>query len=375
MNLDPDTAAKKIRVKSERLLKCEAGEALLTVNQLRKAARLYRRPLATFFLPEPPRDFHVPHDYRQVPGAPPKPLSPEFIAAVREAEYRRDVATQFADEIPEDPRRFIGSVSLNAEADSVARKIRRMLGLSLQTQKLWNTNYDALNAWKEAIEEQGVLVFHFSSVDVQEVRAFSINQTVFPIIAVNGADSPTGRVFSLLHEFTHLLLDREGACNFREHERGQFEERTVEVFCNYSAGATLVPAGSLLAHPLVRRAGKGSTWTDEQLAHLADLYHVSRQVVLRRLLIVGKTNRRFYRLKRQDLAEAGAEKRAGGFLTWPQRVVRGLGRPFLRIILEAYYREAMTSSDLAEVIGVRLKHLPAIEERLAGPNVLTGSDR
>ena len=56
-----EEAAERLRVPPERLAAWESGEQKPTVNQLRKAARVYRRPLAAFFLPEPPRDFAVPH--------------------------------------------------------------------------------------------------------------------------------------------------------------------------------------------------------------------------------------------------------------------------------------------------------------------------
>ena len=36
-------------------------------------------------------------------------------------------------------------------------------------------------------------------------RAFSLYFDVLPVIVVNGADGPRGRLFSMLHEYAHLL--------------------------------------------------------------------------------------------------------------------------------------------------------------------------
>ncbi|MGZ9034940.1 MAG: ImmA/IrrE family metallo-endopeptidase [Rhodospirillales bacterium] len=62
----------------------------------------------------------------------------------------------------------------------------------------------------------GVLVFQATRVEMDEVRGFSIAEPVLPVIVVNRKDAPSGRTFSLLHEFTHLLLRRSGICDFDE---------------------------------------------------------------------------------------------------------------------------------------------------------------
>ena len=52
--LPPQVAAKKIGIKSEKLEMWEKGEIRPTVAQLRKAASVYKRPTAAFYLPRPP---------------------------------------------------------------------------------------------------------------------------------------------------------------------------------------------------------------------------------------------------------------------------------------------------------------------------------
>lgn len=377
INLQIEEAASRLRVKPERLAGWEGGQRLPTVEQLRRAATVYRRPLAAFFLPAPPKDFHVPHDFRRLPHQPPAPLSPEFIAEVRRAQFRRSLAIELAEETVDTPRRFIGSVSRAIDIDAAAQGVRQLLGVPIDEQRSWQTEYHALNRWKDAIENLGVFVFHFSGVEVDEIRAFSICEQPFPVISINGRDAPTGRTFSLLHEFGHLLLDHGGTCDLREHDRVRSANQEVEVFCNYLAGAVLVPRDELEHEPLVRGKSTGMTWEDSALQTLAHSYRVSREVILRRLLIIGRTSRTFYRQKREELGQLPPQKRekGTGFLSFPRRIIRALGQPFLRIVLNAYYREAITASDLAEYLGARLKHLPALEHHLAGPNVLTGGDR
>lgn len=61
-----EIAAQKAAVKPGKLIDWEKGLSKPTVPQLRKLAVVYRRPLAAFYLAEPPRRFEVMHDFRQL---------------------------------------------------------------------------------------------------------------------------------------------------------------------------------------------------------------------------------------------------------------------------------------------------------------------
>ena len=46
---------------------------------------------------------------------------------------------------------------------------------------------------------------------------------------------------------------------------------------------------------------RGVQWSDEDIELLAHRYRVSREAMVRRLLVLGKTNESFYRRKRREL--------------------------------------------------------------------------
>ena len=52
-------AAKKIRVSPEKLKEWEHGKSLPSMIQARKMSQTYRRPLAVFYLPHPPKGFRI----------------------------------------------------------------------------------------------------------------------------------------------------------------------------------------------------------------------------------------------------------------------------------------------------------------------------
>ncbi len=377
--MDLDEAAGKIGVKAGRLREWETGDKRPTIIQARKMSQVYRRPLSAFYLPERPTamGFSVPHDFRRLPKDQPSDLSPELIAELRRIEYLRDAAIEITEEPPEEPKRFVGTIRLGESAEIVAHRAMEFMGMPMSARRHWRTPYDALNGWKDAIEWQGVLVMHLNRVDVDEVRGIVIAEPIFPLIAVNGKDSPNGRIFTLIHEFIHLMLGATGMSNMRLTRRPRTHEQRVEQFCNRIAGEVLVPRQALLSHEDVRSASGTTDWSDETISDLANYFKVSREVVVRRLVILGRATDDFYRQKRLQYARerAAAGKSTGGPMPMSRRIIRAIGQPFARIVLDAYHREAISSSDLAEMLGARLKHLRAVEDLLGGRNVLTGGDR
>src|SRR5687767_7566234 len=99
IGLKPEAAAKKAGITSGRLATWESGLEAPTVNQLRTLARIYKRPLAVFYLPEPPRRFDAMRDFRRLPEGGIAAHSPELNLAVRRARVRREVVLELTQEL------------------------------------------------------------------------------------------------------------------------------------------------------------------------------------------------------------------------------------------------------------------------------------
>ena len=63
--LDIETTAKRLAVSLDRVREWEAGTTAPTINQLRRLAKLYKRPLVVLLLPHPPKDFQALQDFRR----------------------------------------------------------------------------------------------------------------------------------------------------------------------------------------------------------------------------------------------------------------------------------------------------------------------
>jgi Zn-dependent peptidase ImmA (M78 family) len=191
------------------------------------------------------------------------------------------------------------------------------------------------------------------------MRGFSISKRPYPVIVLNSKDSPNGKIFTLIHEFIHLLLDNGGICDLDDHDDGSENQKT-EFFCNMTAGAILVPQESLLGDRIVYVADKRKDWPDEELEALADKYSVSPEVILRRLLILGKTTSDFYKQKHSQYLKMESRK-ISGFAPFHRLVVRDNGPSYTKLILNAYRQEIITASNLSDYLGTKLKHLYDIE--------------
>lgn len=360
-------AARKASVKPQQVNEWECGAGKPTINQLRSLARAYKRPLAVFFLPRPPRDFTPLHDYRRLPEVQGAQLSPELRFEVRQAHSRREEALELGESLGWVPEPMGMGASLHSDPEEVGAQIRDLLGVSVEAQTQWAHERVAFNRWRSAIENVGVLVFQASDVETAEMRGFSIVQQPLPAVVVNVKDAYAGRTFSMLHEFAHILLATGGLCDLEESEADGSAEYGTEVFCNHVAAATLMPWQALVQEPLVSRNRSFTEWPDQDTRRLANRYGVSREAVLRRLLTFGRVSQSHYRLKRDQFQREYHHWRASrkrGYRDWAREPLVKAGRSFVVLVMRCHNEGKITLTDVSQLLGVQSKFLANVEAEL-----------
>jgi Zn-dependent peptidase ImmA (M78 family) len=276
-------------------------------------------------------------------------------------------------DLDEEPTMIHERFSLASDPDQIALKIRKMLGISTTQQTQWRTRYDAFNAWRQAVEQKGVLVFQTGIlrnliVDPKEARGFSIDERPYPVIVINRKDHPTARCFTLIHELAHILLADGGICDLHNPFRATSHVDRTEVFCNRVAGSTLVPADALLRTSVVQNHGSHAEWSDYELGTLSKTFWVSWEVILRRLLILRRTTRDFYerwRNERKDLFP-GRETSGEFKMSIPTRVFIRNGRLFPALVLRSLRNRKITSFRAADILGASANRLRDVEVALFG---------
>lgn len=185
-----DVAARKAGVSPDRLAAWERGELRPSVPQARELGRVYKRSLSVFYLPRPPRDFPPIKDYRLAWEREHEPPAPELLDEIRAAYERREIALELLGEA--DAPEFGLHADVDENPDDVARRIRRTLGVDYDDQEAWQDSREGFNAWRAAIESQGVLVSQMVGVEQGQARGFSIDERPLPVIVANNRD-PLGR--------------------------------------------------------------------------------------------------------------------------------------------------------------------------------------
>lgn len=357
-------AARKAQVEASKVEAWEAGKEALSVAKLRELATAYRRPLAVFYLPEPPRDFAPLKDYRravlETRGA-----SPALLYAERRAQLRREAALEVYPGLEGEPPSFDLIASLDEDPDDVGYRLRDWSGVSLNAQRKWSGKRGAYNGWRAVLEQRGVLVFQASGVPVSEMRGFSIGRYPLPVVVTNSRDSYAGRSFTLLHELSHLALRQSGVCDLREGKGRRHDEQRVEVFCNAVAAATLMPRHIFVNDPDVQGHAAGAEWSDEVLVEIASRYGTSREAVLRRLLSFGYTTRAYYRSRHEAWARENRKiRRRVGPVSQERKAIASAGRFFSRLVLDGLNQNLLSATSASEFLGVKLGVFPRVQQLL-----------
>jgi len=373
--------AHKLRVPKEKLEAWETGSTALSVPQLRKFAEACKRPLACFYLPEPPKGGPQPiRDLRRLHGSSEFHDTVALNLEVRLADYRRQIALELMADIGEKPHEIKQHISIKENPEDISVRIRKFLGIDFQQQTSWTNANEGFNQWRAAIERFGILVFQTGEISVKEVRGFSISQHPLPVIMLNTKDYYPARIFTLIHELAHILLNQSGICDIYEEYRRNADDQKIEVFCNHVAGATLVPEKEFREeHEALKKSGRASN-IDEYAQALANRFKVSREVIFRRYLAFAFINQEQYEKKRDQLQKEFAEQErraresAKEFRRIMHReVVSKCGLPFVQFVLGGYHQEKITLADVSEFLNVKVKFLRKVESEATSKAVKFGS--
>src|SRR5882672_801366 len=167
-------AADSLDLEEEVLSAWETGDDRPSVPQLRKLATLYKRPLSVFYLQALPKGFQVVSDFRRQSESS-GPFSPELTQEIRFAHQRRELALELLADLGDAAQKFTLSSALSEDPETVGQRLRKYLNIDDSQRKVFasdGTGRIAFNAWRQAAEAVGVLVFQSMRVSAQETSGF-----------------------------------------------------------------------------------------------------------------------------------------------------------------------------------------------------------
>ena len=314
MGMSIEDVAYKLKRSPEEVMAWEVPNGLSpTYAQLESLAyKVFKRPLAVFFLPAPPDEIPPMREFRTLPDADFQALHADTYVQVRKAHaFQLTLKEIFAKRNPSEPQILRDApLDMQRPIPEQATAVRHALGISLADQVVWKSDEVALKRWRESIEAMGVFVFK-APFKQKDISGFCLPDADFPLIYLNNSTTKTRQIFSLLHELAHLLLNVAGISKFDDSyvNRLPAPERRIEQFCNKVAAEILIPSGDF-ARQIVDLPRNAELAEDYLFANLASRYGVSREAVLRRLRDLERVGQAFYEKKAK--LWAGQKKAASG---------------------------------------------------------------
>lgn len=350
-------AAKKLGVTEQDILHWEKADPTITLSQLKKFSRIYKRHISVLLLPTPPKTLQPPK-FRTLPDIGAIELDTQTLWAIRQAQEVQNLSIYLKEN---QPNEFIEELQkYRNNVKKLADRVINLLGITEEIRFKGKNSYEQLNIWKNLLGSVGVLVLEHS-FPIKDMRAFAIFNEIAPAIILNSRDSDNARVFSLYHELGHLALGQSEVD--KDFNLGLRSDTQVETFCNAFSATILVPDEILNA----KIAGV-TTFNDDFVKALSLDLRVSTAVIWRKLYDNKLIQRSQFNTSRSKLSNfenfvKNKKKKTGGNRNTHLYVkIKRKSYLFINEVFEAYNRRRITHFEVLDYIGIKADALPRLQQ-------------
>lgn len=364
--------AQKLGVNERTFREWEEGDRKIPIKKLEKLADHIKRPLAVFFLAEPPQEIKIP-DYRKISGIETEPLLKDTRFVIRKAGYFQSVAKEmlldlgFKVETP-----IAGTAKIENNPQQIATRERKRLHIDelMKTDHFESlTQVGYLTELRKSIESQNILVFQMK-MPMKDARGFSLSDAYPCSIVINSSDAPSARLFTLMHEYAHIILKENGICLTRAETMGEAENirNKVEKWCNSFAASVLLPEKLLQEEFVKENANEAS----QILSTLSKYFKVSKHAILIQIYNLNLINADTYKKEleiilekeKEDKKKKEKKKKGGGFIGPVERCISERGNRFISLVLDSQRKGVIHYGDVMDYLGINLKHMENLEAKL-----------
>ena len=345
----------------------ERGEGSPTYAQLEKLAyTVYKRPLAIFFMQEPPSESNIKTEFRTFFGFNGNKLEKDTHLAIRDGKARQLYLSEFSES--QDAQNFISWLKKlrleNTSIEVISEKVRAKLDVSESLISRTKKPEAALEIWRDAIEKTGIFVFK-RAFKQNNISGFCLLHEKFPVIYLNNKTSFTRQIFTILHELAHLAFDVSGVCSVDTAYIPLLEpaERKIEEWCDKFAAEVLVPKSGFLAL-------MGKSFNEERIEYIARHFRVSPAVIARKgydLELIDKNwlddlMRQYFPDNWRSYKKTDDDKGGGG--DYYNTQLQYLSRRYLIEAYKKYSTGQISASAISDYLGVKVTSLAGLESRL-----------
>lgn len=360
--LDITEVADRLSISVGKLKAIEAGDEFPGITIFRGMRDLYKLPEAYLLrktIPQMPSD---PRDHRTLDGRP-ATTSVGLRHAIRKVRTLQDNLIDLATELPEVIDWELPSYKKNQKAEIVAQKERQRLNVSFEDQLYWDDEKAAFDNLREVLQTQGIYVY-LETWPLDDCRAFTLQDSGAPpaIVISKKEKIRTAWLFSLMHEYAHLLLGEQGIPDERN------RKSPVERFCNEFAAEFLIPKALLNnIWPVVEN--EPVEWTVDDVRSLAWQLKVSQQSIALRLEELGRAPKGFFERFRKLQQTQGdvstiKPKPGKGSGHQPNMQAYALGNKYTKTVLLAWHKKIINRVEATRMLQIRSTHFKTFAKRL-----------
>jgi len=357
---DKNLLREKMKVSEKVFISWFKGIAKITLNQLRDLAKRTKRPIASFFLAKIPEEKPMPKDYRLYPEQIGK-FDKKTVFAVRKARRLQDIVKNLMSNLYEERERKIREIKISESPIIIAEEIRNLFNLTEEKQKKFKNSYEFMKFLREKLEENNIFTFQISMPE-EDARGFALSDEFPSIATINSKDSIEARIFTLMHEVGHLLLNNTGISipDFNS-------KNSVEKWCNEFSSNFLLPK---------EIAKRIFSERNEILIESSTLKELSRKYKLsKNMLLYNMAKLKFItfkdynnvldRYKRiEDVIKQSEEKKTGGGIPAERKCLSELGNKFISLVAENTSRKNITYSDALSYLSIKSKSFNKLMKKI-----------
>jgi len=361
LNIPINIAAEKLKMETEELKNWEENGVVVSVSKARKIGKFYNRHWTILLLEKIPNKKDLAQEYRKLIATGGE-YSTETLLALRNAERILFLADSIEGRVTNRVEIKSFNAGFDSEVKDLTERVRDWLGASLVELKKYKYDYEVLSAWINKVESKGIYVSQIK-MPGDEVSAFTLSDSKRSVIVLNKSDTNKRKLFSLLHELGHILLDKGPTFDIYE---GEYYENKVEVFCNSFAGNLLVP------EEVVKKFWNATSDVEETIELISKRYKVSSQVVLRRIYDMGYINKPTFEKINSEIEKSYEEyvknKKTKEFVPakgfYQKSIIKKNSQAFSEDVFEAYRQNRITYNEIGKYMGVKLNHIAPLEHLL-----------
>jgi Zn-dependent peptidase ImmA (M78 family)/transcriptional regulator with XRE-family HTH domain len=360
--LDVHALARKLNVDEEKLASWEQGGVRPTFKQAQNYAHNTHVPFGYLFLKQPPKDELPIPDLRTVGDHSTLEISINLRDVIRDVFQRQLWYQEYQTERGADRIMVVGSVSVQTPVHAIVTDMKAHLGIQPWPER--GTWEDYARDLIARIESLGILVMRSGIVgsnthrllSIDEFRRFAIADQIAPVIFINTADCPEARLFTLIHELTHIWLGESGIS-----DADPRSQRQVEQLCNAVAAEFLALEDEFNAHWQTDI----NSWKDN-LPVLSSHFHVSQWVIARRALELGLVTDAEYwsYVKKQQVDYKAREKK--GTSTYNRIQTGKVSKRLAQAVASEALSGRMLLRDAWQLIGIKPDKLAAYARKELG---------